>query len=79
MKIEFARFSPYAIEPQEGLKRPQVLTFGFDLTVDIYTIRPRTFHIIRTKIGLTIPRGYFGKVYPRSNCTRLYRCGRWSY
>lgn len=75
MKIEFARFSPYAIEPQEGLKRSQVLT----CTLLIFIQLDLGLHIIRTEIGLTIPRGYFGKVHPRSNCTRFYRCGRWNY
>ena len=76
-KIEFVKFSPYGIETTRGSEE----TGDFDLySVDNYTVRPRTSHIIRTDIGFKIAKGFFIKVHPRSSfCTLHYRCGRWSY
>ena len=63
-KFEFVKFSPYAFETTRGCEEAG----GFDLySVDNYTIRQRTSHIIRTDIGFKIAKGYFIKVHPRSS------------
>ena len=62
MKIEFVKLSPSAIEQTRGSDDAA----GFDICfVDNYTVRPTTSHIIRTDIGIKIPRGYFGKINPK--------------
>ena len=64
MKIDFVRFSNHAIVPTKGTKD----SAGFDLcSVEDVTISSNSIEIIKTDIGLKIPKGCFGKIYARSS------------
>ena len=61
MKIDFVRFSNSTIFPTKGTED----SAGFDLySVEDVTISSNS--IIKTDIGLKIPKEYFGKPYARS-------------
>ena len=66
MKIDFVRFSNFAIVPTKGTED----SAGFDLySVEDVTISSNSIKIIQTG---KIPKGYFGKIYAR--CSLTVRC-----
>ena len=69
MRIDLVRFSNAAICPT----RESSDAAGFDLySVEDVLVPPSTVKLLRTDIGFRIPRGYFGKIHPRSSCALKY-------
>ena len=69
MKIEFLMLNSSVITPTQGTKD----SVGFDLySVENSIVPENSMKIIKTDIGIKIPRGYFGKIYARPSL--VIRC-----
>ena len=75
MRIDFVRFSDVAIFPTKGSSDAA----GFDLYfVEDVLVPSATVKLLRTDIGFNIPKGYFGKIHPRSSfALRFTDIGGW--
>ena len=64
MKTDFVQFSNLPITPTKGTEN----SAGFDLcSVEDVSILSNSIKFIKVDIGFKIRRGYFGKIYTRSN------------
>lgn len=64
MRIDFLRFSSNAICPTKG----SADVAGFDLySTEEVIVLPSSVRLISTDFGFEIPKGYFGKIHPRSS------------
>ena len=64
MRIDFLRFSNYAIYPPKG--SPDAA--GYDLySMEWVIVSPSSIRIIPTDAGFKTPKGYFGKIHIRSS------------
>ena len=64
MKINFKKFSQRTRTPTQGTGA----SAGFDLySAETRCVPSCSSALIQTDVGYKIPRGYFGKIHPRSN------------
>lgn len=63
MKIEIKKLSKNAIIPTRGSDDAA----GYDLySTEDFTLNPGSRHLFKTNVSVKIPRGYYGRIAPRS-------------
>ena len=69
MKIKFKKLSSRSVEP--SLAIPGSACFDL-LSAEEVIILPRCCQCIKTNIGVSIPKGYFGKIHARSSWAKRF-------
>ena len=68
-EVLVTRLSPYAYIPKKCTPE----SAGFDLSTPVFvSLKPHRSFCIKTKIAVAIPKGYYGRIAPRSGIAKEY-------